>query len=62
MKFGQVPIEEGDGVILAHAVRTDGIALKKGDVVTPERRRLLAQAGVTRIPCGPTRGRRRRRG
>jgi molybdenum cofactor cytidylyltransferase len=49
MKFGPVPVEEADGVILAHAVRIDGIALKKGDVVTPERRRLLAQAGVTRI-------------
>ncbi len=49
MRFGAVPVEESDGVILAHAVRIDGIALKKGDVVTPERRRLLQQAGVTRV-------------
>ncbi len=49
MKFGPVPVDEADGVILAHAVRIDGIALKKGDIVTPERRRLLAQAGVTQI-------------
>ena len=49
MKFGAVPVAESDGVILAHAVRIDGIALKKGDVVTPERRRLLQQAGVTRV-------------
>ncbi len=49
MKFGSVPVDEADGVILAHAVRIDGIALKKGDVVTPERRRLLSQAGVARV-------------
>ena len=49
MKFGDVPVAGSDGVILAHAVRTDGIALKKGDVVTPERRRLLQQAGVTSV-------------
>ena len=49
MKFGPLPVAEADGTILAHAVRTDGIALKKGDVVTPERRRLLEEAGVTRV-------------
>ena len=49
MKFGPVSVDEADGVILAHAVRTDGIALKKGDLVTPERRRMLAQAGVKQV-------------
>ncbi|HKN30799.1 MAG TPA: molybdopterin-binding protein [Roseiarcus sp.] len=49
MKFGAVPVAESDEVILAHAVRIDGIALKKGDVVTAERRRLLQQAGVTSV-------------
>ena len=29
MKFGAVPFAESDGVILAHAVRFDGIALKR---------------------------------
>ncbi len=49
MKFGPVSVTEADGVILAHAVRAGGVALKKGDQVTPERRRQLAQAGVDRI-------------
>ncbi len=49
MKFGAVPIDDAEGAILAHAVRINGVALKKGDVVTPERRRLLAEAGVTSI-------------
>ena len=63
MKFGAVPIDEADGVILAHAVRIDGLALKKGDVVT----RAIAEecsreAGVESVVGGPSRGRRRRRG
>jgi molybdenum cofactor cytidylyltransferase len=49
MKFAAVPIDEADGVVLAHGVRTDGIALKKGEVVTPERRRQLARAGVASV-------------
>ncbi len=49
MKFGAVPLDAADHAILAHAVRVDGIALKKGDVVTPERRRMLAAAGVASV-------------
>ncbi len=49
MKFGPVPVAEADAAILAHAVRINGIALKKGDVVTPERRRQLQEAGVTGV-------------
>ncbi len=49
MKFGSVPIDEADGAILAHTVRVDGLTLKKGDVVTPERRRQLAEAGVKTV-------------
>jgi molybdenum cofactor cytidylyltransferase len=49
MKFGSVPIDEADGAILAHAVRIDGLMLKKGDVVTPDRQRMLADAGVRSI-------------
>ena len=30
-------------------MRIDGLALKKGDVVTPERRRMLAEAGVASV-------------
>ena len=49
MKFGAVSISEADGAILAHTVRIDGLALKKGDVVTPDRRRMLAEAGVQSV-------------
>jgi molybdenum cofactor cytidylyltransferase len=49
MKFGAVSIDEADGAILAHAVRIDGLTLKKGDVVTPDRRRMLAEAGVKSV-------------
>jgi molybdenum cofactor cytidylyltransferase len=49
MKFGSVPIHEADGAILAHSVRIEGLALKKGDVVTPDHRKLLAEAGVESV-------------
>ena len=49
MKFGSAPIDEADGAILAHAVRIDGLTLKKGDVVTPDRRKTLAEAGVRNV-------------
>jgi molybdenum cofactor cytidylyltransferase len=46
MKFGPTPIEEAEGAILAHGVRIDGVAFKKGDIVTPDRRVALGSAGV----------------
>jgi len=49
MKFGEAPIDEAEGAILAHAVRIDGLALKKGDIVTRERQIALAAAGVTKV-------------
>jgi len=49
MKFGAVPLDEAEGAILAHSVRVDGVVLKKGDVVTPERLRALSEAGVTSV-------------
>jgi molybdenum cofactor cytidylyltransferase len=49
MKFGAVPIDEAEGAILAHAVKIDGVALRKGDIVTRERRLALAAAGVTTV-------------
>jgi molybdenum cofactor cytidylyltransferase len=49
MKFGSTPIEAAEGAVLAHGVRIDGFALKKGDTVTRERRLALAQAGVTNV-------------
>ncbi len=49
MKFGSVPIDDATGAILAHAVRIEGLTLKKGDVVTPDRRKTLAEAGVRSV-------------
>ena len=49
MKFGSVPIEEAEGAIVAHAVRVDGLALRKGEIVTHDRMRTLAAAGVTDV-------------
>ena len=49
MKFGPTPIEEAEGAVLAHAVRIDGLALKKGDTLTRERRLALAAAGATSV-------------
>src|SRR5260370_8226066 len=49
MKFGAVPIDEAEGAVMAHGVRIDGFALKKGEIVTNERLRALAAAGVTNV-------------
>ena len=49
MKFGSVPIGEAEGAVLAHTVRIDGIAFKKGDLVTKERRLAIENAGVTSV-------------
>jgi len=49
MRFGPVPLKEAEGAILAHAVRIDGIALKKGDLLTAERCRALAAGGVSQV-------------
>jgi molybdenum cofactor cytidylyltransferase len=46
MKFGLTPIEEAEGAVLAHGVRIDGVAYKKGDVLTRERQLALGSAGV----------------
>jgi molybdenum cofactor cytidylyltransferase len=46
MKFGLTLIEEAEGAVLAHGVRIDGVAYKKGDVLTRERQLALGSAGV----------------
>ncbi len=46
MKFGPTPLDEAEGAVLAHAVRVDGVAYKKGDLLTHERRLALASAGL----------------
>ncbi len=49
MSFGATSIEEAEGAVLAHAVRIDGVAFKKGDALTRERRLALEAAGVTSV-------------
>ncbi len=49
MKFGSVPLDEAEGAIAAHAVRVEGFTLKKGEIVTKERLRALAAAGVRNV-------------
>ncbi len=49
MKFGAIPVAEAENAILAHGLRLDSLTLKKGQIVTAERRRALSAAGVERI-------------
>ncbi len=49
MKFGSTPIEEAEGAVLAHGVRIEGASLKKGDLLTRERRLALSAAGVANV-------------
>ena len=49
MKFGPVSLRDSLGGIVAHAVRRDGLVLKKGDRVTAEHIPALEAAGVTEI-------------
>ena len=49
MKFGSVPVAQALGAIVAHAVRHDGLVLKKGQTVTSEHQAALTAAGVAEI-------------
>lgn len=49
MKFGSVPVAEALGAIVAHAIRHNGLALRKGQAVTPEHQAALKAAGVSEI-------------
>ncbi|MBV8472013.1 MAG: molybdopterin-binding protein [Hyphomicrobiales bacterium] len=49
MKFGPIPVAEAENAIVAHAVQFDGLTIKKGEIITPERRRALQEAGVDEI-------------
>src|SRR5580698_6867391 len=46
MKFGSTPIEDAEGAVLAHGIRIDGVAYKKGDILTRDRQLALDSAGV----------------
>ena len=46
MKFGPVAVGQSVGGIVAHAVRLDGLVLKKGHVVSSDHVERLRAAGV----------------
>jgi molybdenum cofactor cytidylyltransferase len=49
LKFGPIAVSEAENAILAHGVRLDSLTLKKGQVVTAERRHALDAAGVAEV-------------
>lgn len=49
MKFGPVAIDEAAGGIVAHAVRREGLVLKKGEIIDAARIEALRSAGVGEI-------------
>jgi molybdenum cofactor cytidylyltransferase len=49
VKFGAIPVEVAENAIVAHGVRLESFALKKGQIVTAERRQALSAAGVLEI-------------
>jgi molybdenum cofactor cytidylyltransferase len=49
LKFGSVPIAQSIGATVAHAIRHNGLVLKKGQVVTLEHQAALKAAGVAEI-------------
>ena len=49
MRFGEVPVAEAAGAILAHSLRLGTIALKKGRVLSPADVELIAAAGLSAV-------------
>lgn len=49
VEFGEIPVDEAEGVILAHSLRLDAKTLKKGTVLTPDDLVVLRNAGYTQI-------------
>ncbi|MGA8159085.1 MAG: 4-diphosphocytidyl-2C-methyl-D-erythritol kinase, partial [Rhodoplanes sp.] len=49
MKFGAVPLAEAKGGIVVHAIRQDGIVLKKGAVIGDAEINALRAAGLSAI-------------
>lgn len=49
MFFGDIPLAEAEGAILAHSVRVPGLALKKGQKLAPEQIKALAKAGIETV-------------
>lgn len=49
MKFGELPLAEAEGAILAHSLRLEGGALKKGRLLTREDLKRLEKSGIQRV-------------
>ncbi len=49
MIFGALPLDQAEGAILAHAVKAEGIAFKKGRRLSADDLNQLASAGVTEV-------------
>jgi molybdenum cofactor cytidylyltransferase len=49
MRFGEVPIAEAEGAILAHSLKLGPTALKKARVLSPADLDLIAASGLSRI-------------
>ncbi len=51
MIFGEVPIDEAEGAILAHSLHAGGRLLKKGRVLSAEDVAALRAGGIARLVC-----------
>ena len=49
MKFASLALEEAEGALLAHSLRVEGVALRKGHSIGPGDVRALHRAGVERV-------------
>ncbi len=49
MKFGDTPLNDADGAVLAHSVRIKGVSFKKGRRLNAEDIAALGEAGVTSV-------------
>jgi molybdenum cofactor cytidylyltransferase len=49
VKFGSVPLAMSEGAIVAHAIRSNGLVLRKGDIVRADHIVALRGAGVSDI-------------
>lgn len=49
MQFGPLPVATAEGAILAHGIKIEGLALKKGRVLSPADIEALTRAGQTSV-------------
>ena len=49
MKFGELPLDQAEGAVLAHSIRTKAVSLKKGRVLSRADLDKLGAAGVVQV-------------